>query len=41
MYEILEDLAILFKFSLLLGFPGGTSGEEPACQCRRQKEMWV
>ena len=22
------------------GFPGGASGKEPACQCRRQ-EMWV
>ena len=21
----------------LLGFPGGTSGKEPACQCRRQE----
>ena len=28
-----------------LGFPGGTSGKEPACQCRRQKRLlfdpWV
>ena len=23
-----------------MGFPGGTSGKEPACQCRRQ-EIWV
>ena len=23
-----------------MGFPGGTSGKEPACQCRRHKEMW-
>ena len=23
-----------------VGFPGGTSGKEPACQYRRQK-MWV
>ena len=27
------------------GFPGGTSGEEPSCQCRRQKgrglDPWV
>ena len=21
----------------LMGFPGGASGEEPACQCRRHK----
>ena len=28
-----------------LGFPGGTSGKEPACQCRRRKrcgfDLWV
>ena len=23
------------------GFPGGASGEESACQCRRTKRMWV
>ena len=23
------------------GFPGGTSGKEPACQCRRLKRTWV
>ena len=22
------------------GFPGGHSGKEPACQCRRQKRCW-
>ena len=30
---------------LLTGFPGGTSGKEPACQCRRYKRhgfnLWV
>ena len=30
---------------LLLGFPGGASGKEPACQCRRHKrggfDPWV
>ena len=26
---------------LLMGFPGGASGKEPACQCRRYKKMWV
>ena len=29
----------------LLGFPGGASGEEPACQCRRHKrcgfDSWI
>ena len=24
-----------------LGFPGGASGKQPACQCRRHKETWV
>ena len=24
-----------------MGFPGGGSGKEPACQCRRHKEIWV
>ena len=23
----------------LMGFPGGTSGKEPACQCRRHKKL--
>jgi len=24
------------QFSVFEGFPGGASGEEPTCQCRRQ-----
>ena len=24
-----------------LPHPGGTSGKEPACECRRLKETWV
>ena len=24
-----------------IGFPGGASGKEPACQCRRLKETWI
>ena len=24
-----------------MGFPGGASGKEPVCQCRRCKETWV
>ena len=27
----------LSLFSLFVGFPGGASGKEPACQCRRLK----
>ena len=26
---------------LFMGFRGGASGKKAACQCRRQKEMWV
>ena len=25
----------------LTSFPGGASGKEPACQCRRHSEMWI
>ena len=37
---------ILFKYYYpSLGFLGGTSGKNPACQCRRHKEcsfdLWV
>ena len=35
----------LFKIDDVVGFPGGTSGKEPACQCRRRKRFefspWV
>ena len=30
----------LFLLYLLLGFPGGASGKEPACQGRRLKRSW-
>ena len=37
--------AFYHKKRLIKGFPGGTSGKEPACQCRRQKRCrfnpWV
>ena len=33
------------EIKLHLGFPGGASGKEPACQCRRHKrhrfDRWV
>ena len=36
---------LLIPHSWLMGFPGGASGKEPACQCRRHKrhgfEPWV
>ena len=25
----------------LLGFPGGASGKEPTCQCRRHERFWL
>ena len=31
---------IQFIYSFTWGFPGGTSGKEPTCQCRRQKRLW-
>ena len=31
---------LLSSFSNIRDFPGGTSGKEPTCQCRRQ-ETWV
>ena len=34
-----------FTFMCYMGFPGGASGKEPACQCRRLKscgfDLWV
>jgi len=26
--------------NIYIGFPGGTSGKEPACRCRRHKRHW-
>ena len=34
-YQILIQKSIRRK-----GFPGGTSGKEPTCQCRRHKRSW-
>ena len=30
----------LLRFVEAKGSPGGTSGEEPACQCRKHKRHW-
>ena len=39
------SLHILVPSKEALGFPGGTSGKEPTCQCRRHKrcgfDPWV
>ena len=37
----INDLYVLEKlWSGYRGFPDGSSGKEPACQCRRQKRIW-
>ena len=42
---LLFDQKIILKERHIQGFPGGTSGKEPACQCRRHKrrgfDPWV
>ena len=35
-----EMISIYKMRNLYLGFPGGASGKEPTCSCRRH-EMWV
>ena len=35
--RLLGGLAFYHYVCATLGFPGGTSGKEPACQCRRHK----
>ena len=36
------DVYNTYKYILMYiwGFPGGPSGKEPACQCRRLKRLW-
>ena len=29
------------ELTIRKGFPGGASGKEPACQCRRYKRCWL
>ena len=40
-----ESTVYLGRYSIGMGFPGGTSEKEPACQCRRHKrhrfDPWV
>ena len=44
-YETARGTSDRSKVDTQMGFPGGTSGKEPACQCRRQKRRgfkpWV
>ena len=35
----LQVLNFCLPLELELGFPGGTSGKEPACQCRRHSKL--
>ena len=40
-----SDTTVTFTFMCYMGFPGGASGKEPACQCRRHErrgfDPWV
>ena len=38
--EKFEKMNELVRSTIWMGFPGGTSGKEPTCQCRRN-ETWV
>jgi len=44
LFDLLSELYIL-ELYYIWGFPGGTSGKEPACPCRRHKKCdfdpWV
>ena len=37
----LQYAVAYLTYSCPMGFPDGTRGKEPACQCRGLKEMWV
>ena len=37
----LSNNKVTFIIYLMWGFPGGASGKEPACHCRRHNEMWI
>ena len=43
--ELLINMLVFTYVHKLWGFPGGTSGKEPACQCRKYKrckfDPWV
>ena len=45
LYSYIKTPPVDLCYNWSLGFPGGASGEEPACQCRRQKrqasECWL
>ena len=45
LYYIVNNVQSLTNILIVLGFPVGTSGKEPACQCRRRKRCefssWV
>ena len=36
-----RNMPIFFLSLYIMGFPGGTSGKEPACQCRRHKRCGI
>ena len=41
-HSIVEmDMSFSVHSQSYLGFPGGTNGKEPACQCKIQRRQWV
>ena len=45
LFDFQKEFTISLRSKSLWGFPAGTSGKEPACQCRRLKrcrfDLWV
>ena len=45
LFDFQKEFTISLRSKSLWGFPAGTSGKEPACQCRRHKrrgfDPWV
>ena len=39
--ELFQAGIVILILQMRKGFPGVTSGKEPACQCKRHNETWV
>ena len=39
-YDVTSRILLMNNLCLFRGVPGGASGKEPACQCRRCKRHW-
>ena len=38
-FSVFDNIAKRLGYSAQWGFPGGASGKEPACQCRRYRDV--